>query len=51
PNYAPYIAKAAAAVGVDGYFIEVHPNPAIALSDGSNMLSLNSLKNLLNDIL
>ena len=51
PHYAPYIAKAAAAVGVDGYFIEVHPNPAIALSDGSNMLSLNSLKNLLNDIL
>ena len=40
PHYAPYIAKAAAAVGVDGFFFEVHPDPSCALSDGSNMLEL-----------
>jgi 2-dehydro-3-deoxyphosphooctonate aldolase (KDO 8-P synthase) len=47
PHYAPYIAKAAKAVGVDGYFMEVHPNPKEALSDGSNMLDLNEFKKLL----
>ncbi|HIM75981.1 MAG TPA: 3-deoxy-8-phosphooctulonate synthase [Campylobacterales bacterium] len=50
PHYAPYIAKAAAAVGIDGYFMEVHPNPSSALSDGSNMLKLSSFKNLLESI-
>jgi len=47
PHYAPYIAKAAKAVGVDGYFMEVHPNPKEALSDGSNMLDIKSFENLI----
>lgn len=41
------IAKAAVAVGVDGLFIETHPNPAAALSDGANMLHLDKLEELL----
>jgi 2-dehydro-3-deoxyphosphooctonate aldolase (KDO 8-P synthase) len=41
------IAKAAVAVGVDGLFIETHPNPAVALSDGANMLHLDKLEELL----
>ena len=51
PHYAPYIAKAASAVGVDGYFMEVHPDPTSALSDGSNMLRLNGLLTVLRDII
>lgn len=41
------IAKAAIATGADGLFIETHPNPANALSDGANMLPLEQLENLL----
>ncbi len=47
PHYAPYIAKAAAAVGVDGFFFEVHPDPEHALSDGSNMVRLDALEEIL----
>ena len=47
PHYAPYIAKAAAAIGVDGFFFEVHPDPSCALSDGSNMISLVEIEILL----
>ena len=50
PHYAPYIAKAAKAVGVDGYFMEVHPNPKVALSDGSNMLDLESFEKLIKEL-
>jgi len=50
PHYAPYIAKAAKAVGVDGYFMEVHPNPKEALSDGSNMLDLESFEKLIKEL-
>ncbi len=50
PHYAPYIAKAAAAVGVDGYFMEVHPDPSCALSDGSNMLNIEIFESLLREI-
>jgi 2-dehydro-3-deoxyphosphooctonate aldolase (KDO 8-P synthase) len=50
PHYAPYIAKAAAAVGVDGFFFEVHPDPSCALSDGSNMVRLDGFKNILRDL-
>jgi 2-dehydro-3-deoxyphosphooctonate aldolase (KDO 8-P synthase) len=50
PHYTPYIAKAAKAVGVDGYFMEVHPNPKEALSDGSNMLDLETFKKLLKEL-
>ncbi len=41
------IGKAAIAVGTDGIFLETHPNPAEALSDGANMLPLNQLDKLL----
>ncbi len=41
------IAKAAIAVGSDGLFIETHPDPANAKSDGANMLHLDNLENLL----
>ncbi|GAB3910284.1 3-deoxy-8-phosphooctulonate synthase [Larkinella knui] len=41
------IAKAAIAVGADGLFIETHPNPSVAKSDGANMLPLNELEGLL----
>ncbi|MDZ4163709.1 MAG: 3-deoxy-8-phosphooctulonate synthase [Smithellaceae bacterium] len=43
----PGLARAAAAVGVDGFFFEVHPNPAQALCDGPNMLDLGELARLL----
>ena len=41
------IAKAAIATGATGIFIETHPNPSIAKSDGANMLQLNLLEDLL----
>lgn len=41
------IAKAAIAVGADGLFIETHPDPTIAKSDGANMLRLDLLEELL----
>jgi 2-dehydro-3-deoxyphosphooctonate aldolase (KDO 8-P synthase) len=44
------IAKAGIAVGVDGLFIETHPEPAKALSDGANMLPLEKLDSLLNQL-
>jgi 2-dehydro-3-deoxyphosphooctonate aldolase (KDO 8-P synthase) len=44
------IAKAAIATGADGLFIETHPNPAIAKSDGANMLKLDLLENLLQEL-
>lgn len=46
-QYAPYLAKAAAAVGVDGFFIETHPQPEKALSDGPNMIPLHEMKGFL----
>ncbi len=51
PHYAPYIAKAAAAVGVDGFFFEIHPDPKKALSDGSNMVRLDTFAEMLQDLL
>jgi len=47
PNLIETIAKAAIATGADGLFIETHPNPAIAKSDGANMLRLELLEGLL----
>ncbi len=46
-KYAPLLAQAAAAIGVRGFFIETHPKPDEALSDGPNMLSLEQLATLL----
>lgn len=45
-KFAPYLAKAAAAVGVDGMFIETHPDPNSALSDGPNMIPLGDIPKL-----
>ena len=47
PQLIGTIAKAAIAAGADGLFIETHPNPAIAKSDGANMLPLHLLEPLL----
>lgn len=47
PQMIETIAKAGIAVGVNGIFIETHPNPSEALSDGANMLALNKLEKLL----
>jgi 3-deoxy-D-manno-octulosonic acid (KDO) 8-phosphate synthase len=46
-----YIAKAAIASCADGLFIETHPNPAVAKSDGANMLKLDLLEELLKQLL
>jgi 2-dehydro-3-deoxyphosphooctonate aldolase (KDO 8-P synthase) len=47
PQLIGTIAKAAIAVGANGLFIETHPNPAVAKSDGANMLPLHLLEPLL----
>lgn len=47
PEMIETIAKAAIATGADGLFIETHPDPAHALSDGANMLKLDLLEELL----
>lgn len=47
PQLIETIAKAGVAVGVDGLFIETHPDPANAKSDGANMLPLKELEGLL----
>ncbi|HET9216732.1 MAG TPA: 3-deoxy-8-phosphooctulonate synthase [Terriglobia bacterium] len=47
PQYIPHLARAGVAAGVDGLFMEVHDNPAKALSDGPNALDLALLKPLL----
>jgi 2-dehydro-3-deoxyphosphooctonate aldolase (KDO 8-P synthase) len=46
-KFIPTLAKAAIAVGVDGLFLEVHPEPAKALSDAASQLPLGQLKKLL----
>ena len=46
-EYVEYLAKAAVAVGVDGLFMETHPDPDHAKSDGPNMVLLNEMKELL----
>lgn len=50
PEMISTIAKAAIAAGADGIFIETHPNPAKALSDGANMLPLDKMEALLIDL-
>ena len=50
PQLIGTIAKAAIATGADGLFIETHPNPAKAMSDGANMLRLDLLEKLLVDL-
>jgi 2-dehydro-3-deoxyphosphooctonate aldolase (KDO 8-P synthase) len=50
PQMIETISKAAIATGADGLFIETHPNPVVALSDGANMLKLDLLEGLLNKL-
>lgn len=50
PQLIGTIAKAAIATGANGLFIETHPNPAIAKSDGANMLRLDLLQGLLEQL-
>lgn len=47
---APVLARAAVAAGVDGVFIETHPNPEESPSDGPNMVALADMPNLLNTL-
>lgn len=50
-QFVPYLARAAAAVGIDALFMEVHENPEVALSDGPNMIPLAALENLLKQVI
>ncbi len=50
-EFVPYLTRAAAAVGIDGLFLEVHDNPPVGLSDGANMIYLDKLENLLKNVL
>jgi 2-dehydro-3-deoxyphosphooctonate aldolase (KDO 8-P synthase) len=45
------LARAAAAAGVDGFFIETHPSPVDALSDGPNSIHLDEMESYLKMIL
>ena len=49
-QYVPHMARAAAAVGIDALFLEVHDDPSKALSDGPNMVRLDQLEKLLRDV-
>ena len=50
-RFIPYLARAGAAAGVDGFFFEVHDHPERALSDGPNALPLRRFPQLVEDIL
>ena len=50
-KFVPYLTRAAAGVGIDALFMEVHDNPEEALSDGPNMLYVDELEGLLKEIL
>jgi 2-dehydro-3-deoxyphosphooctonate aldolase (KDO 8-P synthase) len=51
PEFIPLLARAAVAAGIDGLFLEVHDNPPVALSDGTNSLPLANLKATLQPLL
>lgn len=51
PEHIPALVRAAVAAGCDGLYLETHPAPSRAPSDGSNMLPLASLPGLLRDVL
>jgi len=50
-QYIPLLARCAVAAGVDAIFLETHPNPSKALSDGPNTLPLKNLENLLKTLI
>jgi len=49
-EFDPYLARAAAAVGVDGFFVEVHPDPPRALSDATTQLELKEFDDLIGQL-
>jgi 2-dehydro-3-deoxyphosphooctonate aldolase (KDO 8-P synthase) len=49
-EFVPVLARAAVAVGISGIFMETHPDPAKALSDGPNAVPLNRMKDLLESL-
>ena len=49
-HFVPYLARAAAAVGIDALFMEIHENPEVALSDGPNMVPLAQLEDVLSQV-
>jgi 2-dehydro-3-deoxyphosphooctonate aldolase (KDO 8-P synthase) len=49
-DFHPYLARAAAAAGVDGFFIEVHPDPPRALSDATTQLGFDELDRLISQL-
>ena len=49
-EYVPHLARAAAAVGIDGLFVEVHEDPDSAPSDGPNMVKPEQFDRLLADV-
>jgi len=50
-EFAPVLARCAVAAGADGFFVETHPNPDKALSDGPNMVPLGEMVDLLKTLL
>ncbi len=50
-EYIPYFSNASVTIGISGIFMEVHKKPEIAPSDGSNMIRLDNLKDILIDII
>lgn len=50
-EFVPYLSRAAAAVGIDSIFMEVHPDPDNALSDGPNMVQIDNLEEVLKPII
>lgn len=49
-EFVPFLSRAAVGAGVDGLFMEVHDNPAEALSDGPNMVRLDDLEGILRQL-
>lgn len=50
-EFIPFLARAAAAVGIDAVFMEIHENPDLAPSDGPNMIPLDKLENVIRQVL
>ncbi len=50
-EFVPYLARAAAGCGVDGFFMEIHPDPDKALCDGPNMINFEMTEKLIKDII
>jgi 2-dehydro-3-deoxyphosphooctonate aldolase (KDO 8-P synthase) len=51
PEFIPLLSRAAVAAGVDGIFMEVHDNPAVAKSDGANAMNFSNLEATLRELL